>query len=288
MRLGAIAGTALLLATWGTALADSVEIEAGGLTLAGELEQGDPSRPTLLIVHGTLAHRGMELIRNLQSLLAERGLGSLAITLSLGLDSRTGMYDCVVPHRHRHGDAPAEIAAWLDWLVAEGKERVVLMGHSRGGNQVAWTLAEQDRAIVAGAVLVAPMTWNASTVTAAYDAASPTTLADLLQRAKLGEQLDGVRFLHCETATVAGDSFASYYADDPRFDTPTLLTGIEKPVLVIAGSEDAVVPDLAGRLDGLKQANVATLTVEGADHFFLDLYAEEVADAIDGFVGGLP
>jgi pimeloyl-ACP methyl ester carboxylesterase len=288
MRLGAIAGTALLLAACGTALAEPVEIEAGGLTLEGELEQGDPGRPTLLIVHGTLAHRGMELIRNLQSLLAERGLGSLAITLSLGLDGRTGMYDCAVPHRHHHGDAPAEIAAWLDWLAAEGKERVVLMGHSRGGNQVAWTLAEAERPIVAGAVLLAPMTWSAPAVAAAYDAASPTPLADLLQRAGRGEQLEGVRFLHCETATVAGDSFTSYYADDPRFDTPTLLAGIEKPILLIAGSEDAVVPDLAERLDGLKQANVATLTVEGADHFFLDLYAEEVADAVDGFVDGLP
>ena len=289
MRLGTgLAAIAALGLGWCPPLAaEPVHIELNGLTLNGELtEAGDG--PIVLIVHGTLAHNHMELIESLQALLAEREIRSLAITLSLGLDDRRGMYDCTQRHGHHHADAIPEIGAWLDWLAAQDHDQVVLMGHSRGGNQVAWTMTEADRPAVVGAVLLAPMTWDAAKADAAYDAASATPLATLLARAQTGEQLEAVRFLHCEGATASADSFLSYHAADSRFDTPGLLPKIEKPVLVIAASEDAVVADLAGRLSGIDQANVTTLTVEGADHFFLDLYAEEVADAVAEFTAGLP
>ena len=289
MRLGTgLAAIAALGLGWCAPLAaEPVQIELNGITLNGELtEAGDG--PIVLIVHGTLAHNHMELIESLQALLAEREIRSLAITLSLGLDDRSGMYECTQPHGHHHVDAIPEIGAWLDWLAARDHAQVVLMGHSRGGNQVAWTMAEADRPAVAGAVLLAPMTWDAAKAEAAYDAGSATPLATLLARAQAGGQLEAVRFLHCDGATVTADSFLSYYAADPRFDTPGLLPQIAKPVLVIAGSEDAVVADLAGRLAGIEQANVTTLTVEGADHFFLDLYAEEVADAVAEFTERLP
>jgi hypothetical protein len=35
---------------------------------------------------------------------------------------------------------------------------------------------------------------------------------------------------------------------------------------------------------GTKQANVKFLVVEGAGHFFLDLFGEDLADAISDFV----
>ena len=149
-------------------------------------------------------------------------------------------------------------------------------------------MAEADRPAIAVPVLLAPMTWDAAKAAAAYGAGSGALLADYLTRAAAGEELVDVPFLHCERATVSAASFASYYADDPRFDTPALLPRIAKPVLVVAGSEDEVVADLGRRLATIDQANVATLTVEGADHFFLDLYAEEVADAVAAFTASLP
>ena len=58
----------------------------------------------------------MEPIANLQDVLTERGFNTLAITLSLGISDRKGIYDCAQPHRHLHTDALDEISAWLQWV----------------------------------------------------------------------------------------------------------------------------------------------------------------------------
>ena len=51
--------------------------------------------------------------------------------------------------------------------------------------------------------------------------------------------------------------------------------------LVVAAGNDAIVPDLVDAvrpMDG--QGEIALRVIEGADHFFLDLYADEAADAV--------
>lgn len=67
------------------AAAEEVRTTAGGLTLNANLEATDgwPAGPVVLLTRGTPVHRGMEIISDLQSMLAERGLSSLAINLSL-------------------------------------------------------------------------------------------------------------------------------------------------------------------------------------------------------------
>ena len=49
---------------------------------------------------------------------------------------RHGTFACETPHAHRDSDALDEIGLWLDWLETRGAERIVLLGHSRSGNQV--------------------------------------------------------------------------------------------------------------------------------------------------------
>ncbi|SDX57416.1 hypothetical protein SAMN05421783_1381, partial [Thiocapsa roseopersicina] len=140
-----IAGPALaigLLAMTFTAgaAAEEVTLTDQGLTLNANLETTGADwqqGPVVLMTHGTLAHGGMEIMQTLQSALLERGISSLSMTLSLGLDNRSGMYDCAVTHTHLHTDAVGEIGAWLGWLQSQGVEEVALLGHSRGGNQSA-------------------------------------------------------------------------------------------------------------------------------------------------------
>src|SRR5262245_19151032 len=70
--------------------AEDVKIDVQGLTVIGNLDLAPgkslKSDGVLLLLHDTLAHNRMEIMSALQELLHERGINSLAITLSLGLN----------------------------------------------------------------------------------------------------------------------------------------------------------------------------------------------------------
>ncbi|HEY0837470.1 MAG TPA: alpha/beta fold hydrolase [Azospirillum sp.] len=267
-----------LMAGVTAARAEPVERTAGGLRLGGELvKAGEMKDGVVLLVHGTLAHHRMELMQALQGALKERGLSSLAVTLSLALDARTGMYDCAQPHRHRHTDAAAEIAGWVAWLKGQGAGPVTLLGHSRGGNQAARYLAEAPDDAVARAVLLTPATGE-----------PPADRDAVLARAE-GKPDDALvevpALLYCGPGMATAGAVRSYYADDPKHDTLSLVGGIRVPLLLIGASDDTVVPTLVPRLGEVKgRPGVRTAVIDGADHFFRDLSAEDAADAVAAFV----
>lgn len=148
MKLILILTTVLLLNL--NAYAQDVSLQYKGLTLNANLEKTSnwSTGPVVLMTHGTLAHNKMEIMSTLQNLLKDQGVSSLAINLSLGLDNRQGFYDCTVPHSHKHEDAVNEIGLWLNWLQQQGVKQVVLLGHSRGGNQTAWYATEHDSPLI--------------------------------------------------------------------------------------------------------------------------------------------
>jgi pimeloyl-ACP methyl ester carboxylesterase len=224
--------------------------------------------------------------------LKERNHSSLAINLSLGIDDRHGAYECAVAHRHRHEDAADEIGAWLDWLHLQGAKRVVLLGHSRGGAQTALFAAERDHALVTFVVLLAPATRDNGD--RGYEQRFKQPLQPLLARAqelvKAGKGdtlLAHANILSCLDTQASAASFASYYGPDPRLDTPYLLPKITKPVLVVVAGGDDTVVGLDKKLAPIDDGTRPRLKViDGADHFFRDLYADDAVDAIVEFVAG--
>lgn len=287
---------ALLLLLSPNLHAEEVTLSHNGLSLRANLEQaGDnwTDGPVVLMTHGTLAHNRMEIMATLQALMKERGISSLALTLSLGLSDRQGMYDCAVPHTHKHTDALNEIGLWLDWLKGKGVKHVVLLGHSRGGNQTAWFAAEKDQAAISCLVLVAPSVWSEKKAQTEYQKSYGKPLAPVLAKAeKLVRQgkgtaiMEQVDFIYCPQTRVTAEAVVSYYRPDTRMDTPTLLTQIDKPVLVIIGSEDTVVEGLKQEMAKVGKDNVNYEVIDGADHYFRDLYAEELVDVAEGFIKG--
>src|SRR5512139_3758675 len=178
--------TFALAATAVTSQAMEVTLEHKGLTLNANLELAADKKivdGVVLITHGTLAHRGMEIVSDLQNLLKERGYSSLAINLGLGVSNRQGMYDFPVTHRHRHTDAADEIGTWIGWLKGQGATRVALVGHSRGGAQTALYAAEQDSALVKAVALLAPAMRD-DNPDAGYRKRYQKPLAPLLEKAQ--------------------------------------------------------------------------------------------------------
>ncbi len=290
----------ILLFTFGLACAASAEVVTlshDGVTLNANLEQAGaswPDGPVVLMTHGTLGHRGMEIMAGLQELFTERGISSLAINLGLGLDNRAAsMYDCATPHTHKHSDAVGEIGAWLGWLKAQGAKQVALLGHSRGGNQTARFAVASDDPVISAVFLIAPQTWDLDSETQGYRKRYDTDLSSLLAKAgqmvaagKGAELMDNIDFLYCENTRASAESFLSYYAPDENMDTPRLISRIRAPVTVFAGTEDTVVKGLVDKVEPIVDSERVTLVViDGADHFFRDLYAEDIADAIAETLG---
>ncbi|WP_416896401.1 MAG: alpha/beta hydrolase [Minwuia sp.] len=290
---GALFGGALACLLAGGALAaDPVTVEQtiGGRTALADWVEGDGAEagtPVVLLLHGTLAHRDQELIDTLQELLAERGVSSLAPGLTFGQDRREGMYDCAVPFRHTHEEAVDELAVWAAWLKAEGHGRIVVAGHSRGGNQAA-LFARAHPDLTEKLVAIAPAVGHDDAERdRRYQGRYGANRSEVIAMADTaGELTDVPGIVYCRDAKATPAAIRSYLggAFQDR-DTPTVISGLTMPVLVIAGSKDTVVPEVPDRMTGIADGKRVRLEViQDAGHMFLDFFAEDAADLIAEFV----
>lgn len=273
--------------------AEEVSIEHQGTRLLAKLELADGKGVEdgiVLMTHGTIAHGQMEIMASIQTALKEAGVSSIAITLSLSEDQRAGMFECSELHKHKHSDAITEIGLWVDWLKGKGTTDITLLGHSRGGNQTAWYAAEHHDEAIKRVVLIAPGYWSDASQKQAYlksydkDLDVELNKARELVKAGKGDTVMQADFLYCKDAQVTAATFVDYYEYKSQFNTPALIKKIPVPVLIIAGSADTTVNDVAGAYrKSLKQGDELH-TIEGADHFFRDLYAYDIVDLMMAFM----
>lgn len=279
--------------------AETVVQEYLGLDVVGNLEIAGgrtlEKDGAVLIVHGSAAHHGIEVIATLQRNLKSRGINSLAITLSLSLPKRTDMFDCKLEHDHRHADGGDEIIAWVEWLQKKGATNITLLGHSRGAAQAALAIVERADAGVRSLILAAPLYQTEAEIGQRYAQAFGQPLAPLMAMARKrvedgeGDTLvDVPGFLHCRPAKVTAAAFHDYYAPDPQVDVLVLLGQITVPTLLVLAGDDTVTPELpaaltAARAGRFVATQVEMVTIDGADHFFRDLFNDELADRVAEF-----
>ena len=273
-----------------------VQISYNQLTLNANLEIAEGkslSDGVFLMMHGTLAHGQLEVLKSLQSMLKEQGYNSLSMTLSLGISDRKGLYDCPIPHTHKHEDALDEIGAWMAWLKNEGAKKIYLLGHSRGGSQIAWYAAEHpDPVVVPKVILIAPMTWDKERADQYYQRAFKKEIMPIITKAekliaegKPEAWLENVDFVYCRNTKAQAASFISYHGNEPRLNTSFHLPKINVPVLVFAGTEDSIVTNVIEETEPLVDGKkVSLIKIEGADHFFRDLHIDEVVEQIVEFI----
>jgi pimeloyl-ACP methyl ester carboxylesterase len=275
LRLAACGGIlAMLIAS--TVFADEVRIESGTYTLNGDFAGQHTGGRVVLIVHGTLGHKDMEVIEALQSVFMESGQASLAINLSLNMDDREGFFPCDALHTHQYSDAVDEIEAWIRWLTEQGTNQIVLLGHSRGANQVVKHVLQGVRSAQMAILLAPPAT------TASKD------VLQIIDSGSTGDTLEGIDFLHCKNANVLASTYLSYYGPAADNDTIALLQKVSVPTLVLSGSRDEIVPNLAARMSGIANPLVTHIEISNAGHFFRDLYMYDVVDSVIEFMRRLP
>lgn len=262
----------------GAAVAEPVQIKPSLTRLNANLELPPgktASDGVVMLVHGTLSWYGQETIAALQKNLKAHGIGSLAITLSLGVDDRQRPRRCDVTHDYALAGARREIGLWLEWLAGQKATRVDLLGFSRGGAQVAAIAPELPN--VRRVVLLAPAFATALEQADIYQRAFGHPLQPEIAEARKNPLATRtVDFLTCKQAPVLNATFLDGYAELP----PRLAARTGKPTLVIVAGKDEIVPDLAKKLP----SDVKPVVIDGANHFFLDLYGEEAADVTAKFL----
>jgi pimeloyl-ACP methyl ester carboxylesterase len=291
----------LFLCLWATLAAaplraEEVRIEHQGLDVLGNLDLA-PGKSlkadgVVLLLHGTLAHNRMEIMSALQELLHERGINSLAITLGLGMNERRGLFDCTIEQDHRNEDAAEEIKSWVKWLKEKGAASITLAGHDRGGNQIAIYAAKEPDKAVRRLVLIAPLADTASSLEAEFTQRFHLPLQPVLAEAEklvaedqFNMLMTDVPFLVCDRAKVTAGAFVNYYGPNQNLYTPSLIPNIKLPTLVAVGDLDPLANELLPAIQGIPDAkSIRLVTIPGADHFFRDQAAENLADTIKAFL----
>jgi len=277
-RLAKILALAMLAAPAGAAWAEPVQVKLGTVRLNGNLEVPEGRSLTdgvAIILHSALGHHGEPTVAALQRNLKVRGLATLAITLSLGIDDRKGPRACDVPHAYSDADVTAELDRWVEWVAKNSVRGIDFVGFSRGGAQLVDFLQKQKGG--RRAILLAPALPAQADMAAAYRRAFGQELAIALEAARAKpKELRRVDYLGCRQAMVLGSTFIEAYRPVP----PEAIANIVQQTLVVLAGNDDAVPDLEPRLP----STVRHVVIEGSDHNFRDLNGEDAADAIAEFL----
>jgi pimeloyl-ACP methyl ester carboxylesterase len=278
-------------------VAEEIKIEHQGLDVLGNLDMA-PGKSlktdgAVILLHDSLGHHRVELIAALQELLHARGVNTLAITLSLGLNARRGMYDCGLEQDHRSEDAREELQTWVGWLKEKGAGSVVLAGHGRGGAQVAYYLTKDPDKAVKKAILIAPLAQTFNSAGGEYEERFRRPLQPALAEAdrhmaedQANQLMENVAFLQCPQARVTAGAFINYYGDNPNLYTPSLVPGIKVPTLIAVGDQDTLGQELSAAISGIPTdtSNITQAVISGADSQFRDVGADHLADRMKSFL----
>ena len=244
-------------------------------------------------MHGVLGHNRMEVVETAQQALLDIGRSSLAMNLSLRIDNRHGFFDCDVNHRHIQDDVLDEIQMWIDYLKSKGVNKIVLMGHSFGANQLMVYVQDRPDPVITHLIFLVPNTTGA--FSDAYKRRYGQSIDMALNKAKQlikeekGNQLmENTDFLFCPQAHVTPNSFVSYYSAEQierYFNFPQFLSSVDIPTLITTGTADERQPQIARHIlpyvDGKK---IQLTVIENAGHFFHDFNIDKAMTSVLEFL----
>jgi pimeloyl-ACP methyl ester carboxylesterase len=192
----------------------------------------------------------------------------------------------------RWDEEPHDVAGWIDFLVAQGAERVILFGHSAGVHRVTYYQAVQQDPRVVGLVLAG----GADRATAV----DPTRLerakqlvaegkANTLLPLPEGGPISG-REMESAARLVSWERVVSQFAAEGH--TPWIAR-IGVPVLATYGTvETRANPDLPADLESMRTRAVQVPSfdiqvIEGADHLYTG-HEKALAEVVASWLETLP
>ncbi|MCW8829175.1 MAG: alpha/beta fold hydrolase [Gammaproteobacteria bacterium] len=246
----------------------------GGLSVSAEFHAGEAGRHAVLVLHGFMTTREFNTVQSLVNELTGSGYTVLAPTLSLGVDNRRATVPCDAIHTHTWEEDLAEIDFWVNWLVRQGYDSIVLLGHSSGSLQLVSYAAgappDQVKKVVATSLV------NLSRYTSAAVAEREIAEAKKLL-SKKPPPLREYHVVFCDNFTATPQSYLSYVRWTPERVLQTL-TAAQVPVEVIMGGADRRFS--ADWIESLRKNGTKVMVIDGASHFFDATYEFDLLDKV--------
>ena len=240
-------------------------------------------------IHGTRGFKTMEIVSVLSENLLDLNIDTIAPNISYGVNNRNDSFlTCDMNHNHNRHANINEIVRWFSYAIEKDYKNIILIGHSRGGQDVLNAYkkilevypAESKK--ISSIVLLAPLTDNFDEINDHLQKRNNTTMTQLLDMD--GDSLIEMNFLNCSNAMVKISSFLSYYNISRQDETIQILKDIKISTNVFTASEDTFVPKTHSKIAKINNSNINLVQVEDSDHFFRDLFLDEVIEILSEFI----
>jgi len=241
-----------------------------------------------MIVHGTRGFKTMEIIKLLEQKIFIKGHDVLSINLSYGINDRNDSFlSCDIKHTHSEHESVREIIKWYEYLLSKNYEKISLIGHSRGGFNIVQAVElinNKDLELH----LLAPIVDTYMGTRDYYSVEHNLPYDQVIQNDDeyiISERYPSINFLFCENAEVSSNTFRSYldFSENRNrypftFSILKLLDESDNDVYIYSGSSDEILLDSYKMFESIDKRNLTQYIIEDADHFFRDIYLDDVID----------
>jgi pimeloyl-ACP methyl ester carboxylesterase len=230
-----------------------------------EYSKGDANKPVVLILHGFLTNNQFHTITAMSDALQLEGYSTLAPNLTLGMNLRRNALSCTSIHTHTLQQDLQEVDQWVQWLSQKGHDRVILLGHSSGSQQLIEYVVKYPHPTIKQMLLTSTFYLNGTEL--------GTQKRDLEYATKEinngSSRPHPYSFLFCNNNYHATpESFMSYQTIT-RQRLLSTLSSIDIPTYTIMGGDDERYTKVGKNwLNELKATGTKLTIVEKANHFF--------------------
>ncbi len=254
------------------------KIPSLSLTAEANYMLGEEDKPAVLILHGFLTTNQFHTITSIANFLHSEGFSTLAPTLTLNISQRRNLLRCNSLHTHTLERDTMEIDYWIQWLQAQGHEKIVLIGHSSGSlNLLEYLATKKPENVISSTIFTSLFYLNGEELGIIPDEVES---ARMLLKNRINKP-GSYHFLFCNDQYYATpQSFLSYLKLDRAYTTQALNT-IKTPSYTIIGGADKRLHKVGREwLNELESTPTNLIIIEGANHFFSNEYEFDIQDTI--------
>ena len=252
----------------------------------------DFSKTIVVILHGTRGHKKLELIQTLSERFSDSNIDTLSMNLSYGITNRNDDFlPCNIIHDHLNSHSISEIKLWFDFIKQKNKyEKIILLGHSRGGLNMAQfysSLSDDNKKIISKVIMLAPISDEYLDI---IERIKNDSLIQKIKNNSIGDdQVIKIDFMSCNNAEVKYVTYKDYTHITntdigSRGSLIGLLNSFSVRTLIVTASDDDITPNTYERVSSIDNRYINVVQIDDADHFFRDLYFDDMFDAILEFI----